>query len=80
MYLSYDPGSVEHRAQVILYTLLMTDRYGIPVNSGLLVYTQTGHMTGVPGPIREKQALVMKRNDLARYLALDKNAQQKIPG
>ncbi|CAH3161793.1 unnamed protein product [Porites lobata] len=65
-------GSVEHRAQVILYTLLMSDRYSHSVDAGLLYYMKTAHMLGVPGFLYEKRALVMKRNEVARYLTLNR--------
>jgi DNA replication ATP-dependent helicase Dna2 len=62
-------GSVEHRAQVILYSLMLSDRHDIDVPSGLLLYLKTGHMTGVPSPLNEQRALIMKRNEVACYLA-----------
>ena len=62
-------GSVEHRAQVILYTLLMMDRYPQTMDTGLLVYLKTGHMLGVPAYLHEKRALVLKRNEMTRFLA-----------
>lgn len=65
-------GSIEHRAQVILYTLLMSDRYSQAVDSGLLFYMKTAHMLSVPGFLHEKRALIMKRNEVARYLTLNR--------
>ena len=41
---SVSPGSIEHRAQVILYTLLMSDRYSQAVDAGLLFYMKSAHM------------------------------------
>ncbi|EDO44587.1 predicted protein, partial [Nematostella vectensis] len=41
-------GSVEHRAQVILYTLLLSDRYRHGIDTGLLYYMKSGHTIGVP--------------------------------
>ena len=74
-------GSVEHRAQVILYTLLMSDRCREPVDSGLLFYMKSSHMLGVPAFLHEKRALIMKRNEVARYLALDKATGTRVmPG
>ena len=67
-YLNY-LGSVEHRAQVILYSLMMMERYKDTLDTGLLLYLKTGHMLGVPAYMHEKRALVMKRNELIRYLA-----------
>ncbi|XP_078361987.1 DNA replication ATP-dependent helicase/nuclease DNA2-like isoform X2 [Oculina patagonica] len=65
-------GSIEHRAQVILYTLLMSDRYSQAVDAGLLFYMKSAHMLSVPGFLHEKRALVMKRNEVARYLTLNR--------
>ena len=67
-YLNY-LGSVEHRAQVILYSLMMMERYKDTLGTGLLLYLKTGNMLGVPAYMHEKRALVMKRNELIRYLA-----------
>ena len=75
------PGSIEHRAQVILYTLLMTDRYSQAVDAGLLFYMKSSHMLSVPGFLHEKRALIMKRNEVARYLTLNRGgATGTMPG
>jgi DNA replication ATP-dependent helicase Dna2 len=54
---------------VILYSLMMMERYGNTLDTGLLLYLKTGHMLGVPAYKHEKRALVMKRNELVRYLS-----------
>jgi len=41
-------GSLEHRAQVILYTLMMSEHYDGEIPGGLLYYLKAGHMVGVP--------------------------------
>ena len=75
------PGSIEHRAQVILYTLLMSDRYSEVVDAGLLFYMKSAHMLSVPGFLHEKRALIMKRNEVARYLTLNRaGATGTMPG
>ena len=75
------PGSIEHRAQVILYTLLMSDRYSQAVDAGLLFYMKSAHMLSVPGFLHEKRALIMKRNEVARYLTLNRaGATGTMPG
>ena len=75
------PGSIEHRAQVILYTLLMSDRYSQAVDAGLLFYMKSAHMLSVPGFLHEKRALIMKRNEIARYLTLNRaGATGTMPG
>ena len=48
-------GSVEHRAQVILYALMMEERYGAEVPGGLLHYLREGIMQGVPAFPQEKR-------------------------
>ena len=75
------PGSIEHRAQVILYTLLMSDRYSQAIDAGLLFYMKAAHMLSVPGFLHEKRALIMKRNEVARYLTLNRaGATGTMPG
>ena len=59
---------MSHRAQVLLYTLMMSDRYSADVRSGLLYNVQQGEMVGVAAEHQELRALVMRRNLLARHL------------
>eukprot|EP00050_Salpingoeca_kvevrii_P020096 m.94370 g.94370 ORF g.94370 m.94370 type:complete len:1178 (+) comp8712_c0_seq8:100-3633(+) len=61
-------GSPEHRAQVILYTLLMSDRYAEHVNRGLLLYLKSEKMIGILAPHDDVRMLVLARNRLATYL------------
>ncbi|KIJ56350.1 hypothetical protein M422DRAFT_23635 [Sphaerobolus stellatus SS14] len=61
-------GVLEHRAQTMLYTLVMAERYGVEVPSGLLYYTQSDELMRVPAARNEVKALLMGRNDLASYL------------
>ena len=75
----YFPGSVEHRAQVAVYCLLMSERYKVPINSGLLYYFKTNHLQEIPIPEQEKRAIIIKRNDIARNLTLEKE-KQSLPG
>ncbi|KAG0229914.1 Tripartite DNA replication factor [Actinomortierella wolfii] len=56
-----------HRAQTILYTLLMTDRYGVDVEYGLLFYLKTGEFIRVPAVRDEVRAIMMQRNEMALY-------------
>ncbi|KAF9161405.1 Tripartite DNA replication factor [Actinomortierella ambigua] len=56
-----------HRAQTILYTLLMTDRYGVDVKYGLLFYLKTGDFIRVPAVRDEVRAIMMQRNEMALY-------------
>ena len=45
--MAYAKGSNEHRAQVMLYTLMMSERLCKEVPLGLLFYSQTGHLQGI---------------------------------
>ncbi|KAF9923605.1 Tripartite DNA replication factor [Linnemannia zychae] len=56
---------LSHRAQTMLYTLLMTDRYDVDVRWGLLLYLKTGEFIRVPAPRDEIRTILMQRNDMA---------------
>ncbi|KAG0257386.1 Tripartite DNA replication factor [Mortierella polycephala] len=58
---------VSHRAQTMLYTLLMTDRYDVNVNWGLLFYLKTGEFIRVPALHDEIRTILMQRNEIAIY-------------
>lgn len=60
--------SIAHRAQTMLYTLLMADRYDISVGGGLLYYLETSEMIRVPAIRNELRELVVKRNQVAHYI------------
>ncbi|CAM0138530.1 DNA replication endonuclease-helicase Dna2 [Umbelopsis sp. WA50703] len=54
-----------HRAQTILYTLLMHDRYDIDITTGMLFYSLTNEVLLVP-PLRDEvRGLIIGRNNLA---------------
>eukprot|EP01083_Nonionella_stella_P277847 944715_1 len=59
---------LSHRAQVIMYTLMMSDRYDEEIDRGLLLYLASGDLHMVPVRRGELRPLVMKRNELASYL------------
>ncbi|EKM53179.1 uncharacterized protein PHACADRAFT_147492 [Phanerochaete carnosa HHB-10118-sp] len=61
-------AGMEHRAQTMLYTLLMSERYGAEVPSGLLYYTQSEEVVRVPTAPNEMRALAMRRNELAGWI------------
>ena len=54
----HSQGSIEHRAQVMLYSLMLAERYRCPEPSGLLFYIKpglaqenvksSGHVQGIP--------------------------------
>ncbi len=61
-------AGMEHRAQTMLYTLLMAERYETEVPSGLLYYTQSEEVVRVPAARNEIKALIMTRNEMAIYM------------
>ncbi|XP_068114325.1 DNA replication ATP-dependent helicase/nuclease DNA2 [Hyperolius riggenbachi] len=62
-----ESNSIEHRSQVILYTLLSQERREDP-ESGLLLYLKTGTMYTVPANRLDKRELLKIRNALSFYL------------
>ncbi|KAF9431240.1 Tripartite DNA replication factor [Podila epigama] len=58
---------MSHRAQTMLYTLLMTDRYDINVQWGLLFYMKTEEFIRVSAPRDEIRTIMMHRNELAQF-------------
>ncbi|KAG2362436.1 AAA domain-containing protein [Suillus spraguei] len=61
-------AGMEHRAQTMLYTLLIAERYGVDVPSGLLYYTQSEEVVRVPQSRNELRALIGARNEMASYM------------
>ncbi|KAG8836188.1 Tripartite DNA replication factor [Serendipita sp. 399] len=61
-------GGAEHRAQTMLYTILMEERYGTSVPSGLLYYTQSDELIKVTTARGELRALLQHRNSMASFL------------
>ncbi|XP_042552487.1 DNA replication ATP-dependent helicase/nuclease DNA2 [Dipodomys spectabilis] len=59
-----ESNSVEHRSQVILYTLLSQERRADP-EAGLLLYLKTGQMYPVPAKHLDKRELLKLRNQMA---------------
>ncbi|CAO3672650.1 unnamed protein product [Umbelopsis ramanniana] len=54
-----------HRAQTILYTLLMHDRYDIDISAAMLFYSKTNDVLLIP-PLRDEvRGLITGRNTLA---------------
>lgn len=60
--------SVAHRAQTLLYTLLLFDRYRRPIDYGLLFYIATGDLIRMPSFRDEIRAILIKRNQLAQEI------------
>jgi DNA replication ATP-dependent helicase Dna2 len=63
-------AGMEHRAQTMLYTLLLSERYGVDVQDGLLFYTQSegGEVIRVPRGRNEIRGLIAARNEIAAYM------------
>ncbi|EPQ56685.1 hypothetical protein GLOTRDRAFT_75513 [Gloeophyllum trabeum ATCC 11539] len=61
-------AGMEHRAQTMLYTLLMAERYKADVPSGLLFYTHTEEVVKVPAARLELKGLILARNEIAGYM------------
>ncbi|KAI9487574.1 MAG: DNA replication factor Dna2-domain-containing protein [Benjaminiella poitrasii] len=54
-----------NRAQTLLYTLLMSDRYDIDIGAGILYYSKTNSLYLVPSSRNDLRSLIMSRNYLA---------------
>ncbi|XP_045147614.1 DNA replication ATP-dependent helicase/nuclease DNA2 [Echinops telfairi] len=63
-----ESNSIEHRSQVILYTLLSQERRADP-EAGLLLYLKTGQMYPVPAKHLDKRELLKLRNEMAFSLS-----------
>ncbi|PLW11381.1 hypothetical protein PCANC_21857 [Puccinia coronata f. sp. avenae] len=62
------PSGIEHIAQTMLYTLLLSDRYKVDITAGLLFYTSRDDLIRVRAVKDELRHLMMARNRLARYM------------
>ncbi|QRV93352.1 DNA replication ATP-dependent helicase Dna2 [Ceratobasidium sp. AG-Ba] len=58
-------GGMEHRAQTMLYTILIAERYGVETPTGILYYTQKDEIIQVHPARNELRGLIMGRNELA---------------
>lgn len=66
---SVNPKSTfTHQAQTTLYTLLLSERYEIDIDFGLLVYSDNATTIIVPTIQREVMDLIIKRNQIAMSL------------
>lgn len=57
------------RAQLLLYSLMMADRYDGPTVGGLLYFLKTAKIKGFPLPLQELRALLIRRNEMAHFAA-----------
>ncbi|XP_030628088.1 DNA replication ATP-dependent helicase/nuclease DNA2 [Chanos chanos] len=62
-----ESNSIEHRSQVILYTLMSLERRPDP-EAGLLLYLKTGNLHPVVGKHLDRRELIKLRNLLAHHL------------
>ncbi|KAK4506536.1 hypothetical protein PRZ48_000268 [Zasmidium cellare] len=65
--------SPAHRAQTALYTLLLSDRYDVAVEAGILYYLESSSMSRIAPPIIEVRQMVQQRNRLASYIFRARN-------
>ncbi|KAM4602916.1 DNA replication ATP-dependent helicase/nuclease DNA2 [Polymixia lowei] len=61
-----ETNSIEHRSQVILYTLMSMDRY-MDAEAGFLLYLKTGNLHPVVAGRMDRRELLKLRNTLAHY-------------
>jgi DNA replication ATP-dependent helicase Dna2 len=59
---------MNHRAQTMLYTLMMSDRYDVDVACGMLYYVDAKESIRVRALRNEVRGLIMGRNELARWI------------
>lgn len=67
-------SGLSHRAQTLLYTLLMEDRYGLPIPSGLLYYSQLDSVVLIDAKEVEVRSLIMTRNELAEWMVRERQS------
>jgi DNA replication ATP-dependent helicase Dna2 len=60
---------MNHRAQTMLYTLMMSDRYDVDVKCGMLYYVDAKESIRVRALRNEVRGLIMGRNELARWIS-----------
>ncbi|XP_010532178.1 PREDICTED: DNA replication ATP-dependent helicase/nuclease DNA2-like [Tarenaya hassleriana] len=72
-------SSMEHCAQVILYTLLMSERYLKHIDNGLLYYLQADQTHGIAVQRSDLVGLIMRRNELANDILKASKTQQFPP-
>ncbi|VVA90552.1 unnamed protein product [Arabis nemorensis] len=72
-------SSMEHCAQVILYTLLMSERYLKHIDHGLLYYLQSDQTQGISVQRSDLVGLIIRRNELANDILVASTTQQLPP-
>ncbi|PWA69914.1 DNA replication helicase [Artemisia annua] len=72
-------AAMEHSAQVMLYTLLMSERYKKNIDYGLLYYLHTDQTQGIAVRRSDLVGLIMRRNELASDILKASMTQQLPP-
>uniref|UniRef100_A0A8B9HZN5 DNA replication ATP-dependent helicase/nuclease DNA2 n=1 Tax=Astyanax mexicanus TaxID=7994 RepID=A0A8B9HZN5_ASTMX len=62
-----ESNSIEHRSQVILYTLMSSERR-VDAEAGFLVYLKTGNLHPIVGNHMDRRELIKLRNLLAHHV------------
>ncbi|AQZ16294.1 DNA2 (YHR164C) [Zygosaccharomyces parabailii] len=57
--------SISHEAQGLIYTLLLRDKYEVPVDYFLLLYTRNNDLTKYPKVLHSVKHVIMSRNQMA---------------
>nr|POE47340.1 dna replication atp-dependent helicase/nuclease dna2 [Quercus suber] len=60
--------SASHRAQTALYTLLLSDRYDVAVEAGILYYLESSSITRIAPPRNEMRQMMQQRNRIASHI------------
>ncbi|KAK9237888.1 DNA replication factor Dna2-domain-containing protein [Lipomyces kononenkoae] len=60
--------TITHRAQTVLYTLMLADRYDADVVNGILYYLDLSQTLNVAAVRNEIRGLIMGRNEIARSI------------
>jgi len=60
--------SPAHRAQTVLYNLLLSDRYDVDIAYGILYYMETSETIRIPAIRHELRHMIMQRNELACFV------------
>jgi DNA replication ATP-dependent helicase Dna2 len=61
--------SIEHKSQVTLYMMLMSDHYNVDIQYGMVLYLQNGSLMGFTLNRDELRGIIIRRNDLARWMS-----------
>ncbi|OQV15942.1 DNA replication ATP-dependent helicase/nuclease DNA2 [Hypsibius exemplaris] len=76
--------ATSHTGQVLLYTLLLSEKHGQSISEGILYYTKTGGYKTINAEQQHLGALIQMRNDISNYLKrchfLDGKAVMNLPG